>query len=201
MASIWLIMFCAILAIATLVAVPVPNHEPGKVELHSIATPSPHHYRFILPSQNQHSLIEQMDDHRHLALVRLHPLLHRNITEVVDFIHGKVLVLDFLFNHTYLRAHLAHDRNGQLAHYPTSHLNSMRVRRHPSDVGTLTFKAMQGLMSVVYQSARHSKAVELTRNDRDHAQKMKEQFVVEEEKEDSKDKETAERKGKSCQVA
>lgn len=171
MASIRLIMLCAILAIANIVAVPVPNHEPGKVELHTIAKPSPHHYRFTLPSQNQSSLIEPIDDHRHLALVRLHPLLHRNITEVVDFIHEKVLVLDFLFNHTYLRVHPAHDQNGQLTNYPTSHLNSTKMRRHPSDVGTLTFKAMQGLMSVVYQLAGHSKELKSTENDRDHAQK------------------------------
>ncbi|MCJ1269034.1 hypothetical protein MMC22_008922 [Lobaria immixta] len=169
MASIQFIILWAILAIAMVVAVPIPNHEQGRIELHQVYTPLPDPYPFILPFPNPSSLIEPVDNHTHRGVVE-----RRNLTEVVNL----------LLNHKYICTHLAHVQNAKLAHDLTAYLNSTKGRRLSSVAGRVTNGAMQGLVSEGTQIAGDSIADELTGNDRDHPQKTKQQ-VVEEEKEDA----------------
>lgn len=169
MASIRFIILWAILAIAMVVAVPVPKHEQGNIEPHPVYSPSPDPYPFILPFPNPSSLIEPVHNHTHRAVVE-----RRNLTEVVHL----------LLNHQYICTHLAHVQNAKLAHDLTAYLNSTKGRRQSSVVGRVTNGALQGLVSGGTQIAGDSIADELTGNDRDHPQKTKQQ-VAEEEKEDA----------------
>lgn len=168
MASIRFIILWAILAIAMVVAVPVPNHERDNIELHPVYTPLPDPYPFILPFPNPSSLIEPVENHTHRAVVE-----RRNLTEVVNL----------LLNHKYICTHLARFQNAKLAHHPTAYLNYIKGRRQSSVVGRVTNGAMQGLVSGGSQIAGDSIADELTGNDSDHSQKTKEQ-LAEEENED-----------------
>lgn len=169
MASIRSIISCAILAIAITIAVPVSKPEPGMIGVH----------RIVLPSENPSTLIKPIDDRKP------HPIERRNFIEFANIVHTKVL--DFLFDHTYLRAHLAHDPDGQLADYPKALLNSTKVRRQTSVAGRLTVGAAQGLVTAGTALAGDEIADELTGNDVDHPQETKEQLEEDEDEEDDKE--------------